>query len=119
MQFSGAWQHQTGLQPAFAGTISSSEEKGATAQALVRGKRVLIFFKLGADCGVAEVSIDGGRPEKIDTYDADDIWGAAVYVKTLDEDKQHMVRVTVTGEKTGRASKAVISLDGIRGELAE
>jgi hypothetical protein len=116
LQFSGNWQHQTGLQPAYAGTISTSEAKDATAEAHVRGKRILLFCKLGADCGMVSISIDGGAAETIDTYDADDLWGAGIYQKQLADGGEHTVRITVLGTKNPRASKALINIDGIRGE---
>jgi hypothetical protein len=116
IQFTGEWEHPSGLQPAYDGTISTCGSKGATAEARVRGKRILVFCKLGADCGMASVSIDGGTAETIDTYDADDLWGAGIFQKELAGGGEHTVRITVLGEKNPRASKAMISIDGIRGE---
>jgi len=114
--FTGAWQRQTALEPAYAGTIAWSVQKGDTAEARIRGKRLLIFSKLGADCGKAAVSVDGGVPETIDTYDADDIWGAVIYQKELPEDREHTIRLTVLGEKRPYSTKTSVYIDGIRGE---
>ncbi|MHB0999215.1 MAG: alpha-amylase family protein [Armatimonadota bacterium] len=113
--FTGNWEHRENLLPAYNGTVSLSGDKGASAQVEVEGKRVLVFIRMGADCGNMAISIDSGVPEIIDTYSADDIWGACIYKKDLSPGK-HTVRVEVTGDRSKRSKGTVVSLDGIRVE---
>ena len=80
------------------------------------GKRVLWFSKLGADCGKAAVSVDGGPPETVDTYSADDIWGVCVYRKEFPLPGKHVLRIRVTGERSSRAKGTLVHVDGIRAE---
>lgn len=114
LQFSGQWQHQTGLLPAYGGTLSSSQQKGAWAELSFEGRKVLLFGKLGADCGQAAVSIDGAAAETIDTYSADDIWGVCIYNKEFPNTGRHTLRIEVLSEHNPRAKGAMVHLDGVR-----
>jgi hypothetical protein len=115
MRFTGDWRHQTDLQPAHDGTISVSNQQGASAEMTFQGGRVLWFSKLGADCGKAEVSIDGGPSEAVDTYSADDIWGVCVYRKELPPGR-HTIRIAVTGTHGPLAADSFVYVDGLRVE---
>jgi len=114
--FSGEWKHQTNLHPAHAGTISFSKQKGTSAEITFEGKRVLLFSKLGADCGKAEISIDGSPPEVVDTYSADDIWGVCIFQKELPTAGRHTLRIVVLDEHNPRAKGASVYVDGVRVE---
>jgi len=111
--FTGNWERKTDLQPAHAGTTASSKEKGAAAELAFDGKKVLIFSKLGPDCGKAAVRIDNNAPETIDTYSADDIWGVCVFQKELSAGK-HTLRIDVLGEHSERAKDNMVHVDGVR-----
>lgn len=113
--FTGNWERTTDLQPAHAGTIAVSKEKGAAVQLEVEGKKILVFSKLGPDCGKAAVRIDNNAPETIDTYSADDIWGVCVFRKELPAGK-HTLRIEVLGEHSERAKDSLVYLDGVRVE---
>jgi len=114
--FTGDWQKKTDQIYAYNGTLTCSNHKGATAELAFEGKEMLWFAKLGADCGKAEVSIDGGIPEVVDTYSADDIWGVCVYRKVLPIAGKHTLRITVLEEKAARAGDTFVFIDGIRAE---
>jgi hypothetical protein len=114
LKYSGAWQRETGLQPAHAGTLSTSSEKGATVSLTFEGKHVLWFSKLGPNAGMAAVSLDGGPAETIDTYSADDIWGVCVYRKALPNAGRHELKITVLGQHAPRAKGSAIAIDGFR-----
>jgi hypothetical protein len=111
----GAWKHESGLQPAHNGTISLCDQKGASVEVPFAGRRVLWFAKLGANCGKAEVSVDGGPAEVIDTYSADDIWGVCVWRQQLPAGR-HLLRIKVLGEHEPHATGTAIHLDGVRAE---
>jgi hypothetical protein len=119
--YQGNWKHETGIIPAHGGTLSYSNQKGAVAELVFEGKTVILFVKLGADCGKAAVSIDGGAPDIIDTYSADDIWGIGIYSKKLAAGR-HTMRIEVLGERFVHPTYFVknpdtkVHIDGVRVE---
>lgn len=113
--YAGDWKHESGLQPAHHGTISLCDQKGASVEVSFEGRRVLWFAKLGANCGKAEVNVDGGLAEVVDTYSADDIWGVCVWRQQLPAGR-HVFRIKVLSERDPRATGTAVYLDGVRVE---
>ncbi len=119
--FSPQWTHGK-EEPlvAYKGTLTSSNVKGATAELTFEGKRVLWFTKLGAENGEATVSIDDGPGQVVDTYSADDIWGAGVYRKEFAASGRHTIRIEVLGQRAvhpdERSHNTMVFVDGIRVE---
>ncbi len=113
--FNGNWERKDGFPPAHAGTLASSKEKGASAEFGFEGRKVLVFSKLGADCGKVLIRIDGNTPETVDTYSADDIWGVCVFQKDVPPG-MHTLHLEVLGEHSERAKDNAVHLDGIRVE---
>ena len=116
IKYQGKWDRQRDLQPAHHETLSSSKEKDASLEVAFEGKRVLVFGKLGDDCGKAQISIDGGKPETIDTYCSDDVWGVCLYRKELSTSGKHTLRIVVSGERHPRTKDTWVRIDGIRAE---
>jgi hypothetical protein len=116
IKFDGEWKHENNLLLAHGHTLSASNQKGAVAELSFNGRVVLVFSKLGANCGKAAVSIDGAAPEVVDTYSADDIWGVCIYRKEFTVTGRHTVRLEVCGEHSVRAKDHVFHLDGVRVE---
>ncbi len=117
LKLTGHWQHREGLQPAYQGTISESDQKGDVAELTFTGKRLLIFCKLGPKGGKASVSFDGdSAAETFDTFSADDIWSVAVYQKEFATSGSHSLRITVLGEHGPRSEGNGVALDGVRVE---
>lgn len=114
--YRGVWQHQGDLQPAHAETISSARDRGAALELVFEGKRILWFSKLGDNCGRAEVSIDGGSPQIVDTYCSDDVWGVCVFRSELAKPGKHTIRITVCGDHNPRATDTLVFIDGLRAE---
>jgi hypothetical protein len=114
--YNGDWKHQTDLLPAHAETISQSNQKGAVAELVFEGKKVLLFAKLGDNSGKAAVSIDGAPSEVVDTYSADGIWGVCVYRKELAKAGRHTLRIEVLGERSELAKDVFVCIDGVRVE---
>jgi hypothetical protein len=112
--YTGEWKHETGLQPAHLGTLSTTDHAGAAAEATVTGKSVLLFSKLGADCGKLSVSVDGGPADIVDTYCADDIWGVCVWRKELASAGRHTIRIEALGQHGPRTHGTAIHIDGIQ-----
>lgn len=122
INFSSQWKHgQEEPLVAYDGTITSSSVKGATAELAFTGKRVLWFTKLGAENGEAAVSIDGGPADIVDTYAADDIWGAGIYRKEFATPGRHTIRIEVLGQRgkhpAERSTDTLVFVDGIRVEM--
>jgi hypothetical protein len=116
IKFGGEWKHDNNLPFALNHTLSASNQKGASAELDFNGRVVLVFSKLGADCGKVAVSIDGAAPEVVDTYSADDIWGVCVYRKEFPLAGRHTIRLEVVGEHSARAKDHLLHLDGVRVE---
>jgi hypothetical protein len=111
--FTGNWERKSGLVPAHAGTLASSAEKEAAAEFRFEGRKILLFSKLGADCGKALIRIDDNLPEMVDTYSADDIWGVCIFQKEVPAGR-HTLHIEVLGEHSERAKGSVVNVDGIR-----
>ena len=112
--YTGPWQSQAGLQPAHAGTLTTSDQQGATASITFEGRRVLWFSKLGANGGKAAVSVDGAPAEMVDTYSADDIWGVCVYRREFPAPGRHTLEIKVLGQHGSRTKGSLVALDGLR-----
>ena len=80
------------------------------------GTRVLVFAKLGADCGRMAISVDGAAPETVDTFSADDIWGVCLWQKSLGGGGAHTVRLTLVDGRHPRSKGNWTHLDGVRVE---
>lgn len=117
INFTGSWQRQTNLQPAYLGTITRSNEKGATSEVEFEGTKFTWFTKLGDDGGKAGISIDGQPDVIVDTYSADEIWGVGIFSKTLTSAGKHRVRISVLGQPPDAfGTGTFVYLDGIRVE---
>ena len=113
LSFSGNWQHETNLQPAYMGTLASSDEKGASAAFTVKGAKFTWFTRMCGECGVAEISIDNHDEATVDTYSADDIFGVGIYTKTFSNPGPHQVKITVLGKHSGpRGHGTRVYIDG-------
>lgn len=113
VQYAGNWQKQTKLYPAYKGTISGSNEKGAFVEFSFEGRGIMWFSKLGDNCGNAAVTIDGTAAEMVDTFAADNIWGVCVFQRQLSPGK-HTIRIEVTGERSENAKDSFVYIDGFR-----
>jgi hypothetical protein len=112
--YTGNWEHKRNVLPAHEGTTTISKDAGAAAELTFDGRSVTLFSKLGPDCGMLEVGVDGGSPDVIDLYSADDIWGAGVYQKDLPIPGKHSIRITVLGRRSPSAKDSLVYLDAIK-----
>lgn len=113
--FSGKWERQTGVQPAFKSTLSRSDEKGASFELTVAGKKFIWFARLCSECGKASISIDGKVDSVVDTYSGDDIFGVGIYSRSFPTAVQRRIKVTVLAEHGGpRGTGTFVYVDGAR-----
>jgi hypothetical protein len=113
LRYEGEWTHQTNAGPANAETLSSSKQKGANVELEFDGREVILFTKLGPDCGEAGIRLDGGEPELVDTYSADQIWGVGIWRKKVQAGK-HRLRVEVLGQRNPRSKDELVYIDALR-----
>jgi hypothetical protein len=115
LSFSGDWQHETGLQPAYLGTLASADQTGANAELSVTGSKFTWFTRMCGECGLAQISIDNKVEATIDTYSADDIFGVGIYTKVFPEPGSHEIKIEVLGRHDGpRGHGARVYIDGVR-----
>lgn len=111
----GSWQ-QVAEPAAHAGMLSVAREKGAAMELEFEGKRILLFGSLGADRGKLNIRIDDGQVMTVDTFAADDIYGACLWRMELAKAGRHTLRIEVSGERNPLSSGQAARIDGIRVE---
>ncbi len=117
ISFTGEWQRETGLQPVYQGTLTRSDQKGASFEFAVDGSKFTWFTRLCNECGKAEIAVDGKNEAVVDTYSADDILGVGIYSKSFSAPGQHRVRISVLGEHGGpRGKGTLVYVDGVQVE---
>jgi hypothetical protein len=115
INFTGYWEHQSNLPPAYSGTIARSNDTSASFIFELQGTKFTWFTKLGDDCGRAEIMVDGKREAVVDTYSADDIWGVGIYSKSFPASGRHKVEIKILGEHGGPRGKGTwVYVDGVR-----
>ena len=115
LRFSGDWRHEMNIQPAYLGTLASSDVKGASVEFTVNGSKFTWFTRMCAECGVAEISINNHPEATVDTYSADDIFGVGIYTKTFSDAGPHEVKLTVLGKHAGpRGQGTRVYIDGVQ-----
>jgi hypothetical protein len=88
--------------------------QGAVAQLEFQGRTVLVFSKLGTNCGQVAIRIDEAPAETVDTCSADDIWGVCIWRKPLATAGPHRLRIEVLDQHGPRANGDLVRLDGVR-----
>jgi len=115
LSFSGKWQKEQSIQPAYRGTLSSSDRQGDAFTYTMTGSQFVWFTRLCGECGQAAVSVDGGEAVIVDTYSADDIFGVGIYSKTFPASGIHQIKITVAGKHGGpRGTGTRVYVDGLR-----
>jgi len=115
LSFSGHWRHETDIQPAYGGTLSSADDQGSSVEFTMTGSKFTWSTRMCEECGQAGVRIDGGEPEFVDTYSANDIFGVGIYSKIFPEPGLHQIKITVTGKHTGPRGKGTrVYVDGFQ-----
>ena len=111
--YTGNWQRETDFPPAHKRTLSSADAAGATFELHFRGRAVTWHSRLGADGGLARVTLDGGAPVTASCYAADEIPGWPVFEHEFAEAGQHVLRVQVLGERDPRSAGTKVWVDGV------
>lgn len=107
----GAWTAWTGEGPQN-GTLHYARQAGSFVQLQAwQATAVEIVHKVGPDCGIMEVQIDGQAAHKYDTYAREVDWGRITSVATsLPTGPAHNLTITVTGQASPSSSDAYVQL---------
>lgn len=113
IEYTGAWEQQVGFPPAYRGTLSSSDQAGASFTVRFRGRGIVWHSRLGAEGGQALVFVDGEPAVTVSCYAADEIPGWPIFERTWKEAGEHVLRVEVSGESDVRGTGTRVWVDGV------
>jgi hypothetical protein len=114
IRFSGGWTTWHGRGPR-GGMLRYANRAGCTASWTVRGKRALyLVHKVGPDCGIAEVLINGDIAKEIDTYSRTVDWNrTTLLARDLPKgDEASALEVRVTGRRNANSSNSYVQIVG-------
>jgi len=95
-------------------SLHYANQKDCNAKIAFKGKELYLVHKMGPDCGMAKIIIDGNSSNvsEIDTYSPDVDWNHETLIaKDLSLD-EHTVEVLVTGNKNDRSSNTYVQIVG-------
>lgn len=111
IRFSDGWTRWTGQGP-HKGRLHYANTAGATATWESKGTTAALVHKVGPDCGIARVLIDGkpAAVTEIDTYSSEVEWNHRTILAQDLPDGPHIVRVEVTGKKNQRSTDTYVQI---------
>jgi hypothetical protein len=120
IRYSEGWTLWRGPHP-LGGTLHYANRAGCTVEMAFQGREIALIHKIGPDCGVAEITIDGAPAPlapRIDTYGRDVHWNAVTPLAKELAPGRHTVTIRVTGEKHNASSNRYVQVVGfeVRGE---
>ena len=122
IDLTGSWKRSSKSPWAHAKTLTSAKAAGDRLQFSFTGRRLVWFTKLGPECGICQIEVDG-QQTKVDTYSADEMWGIAVWKRDFPSPGPHRLTLTVSGQHgehpsdvnptpTARAAASWVHIDG-------
>lgn len=118
-RFSEGWTRWHGPGPG-GGRLFYANEAGCSVTATVTGTRIVVTHKVGPDCGIAAVRVDG-RPaavDGLDTYGATVDWNRETTVADGLPGGPHEAVVTVTGRSESRSSNSYVQIVDVTAGVA-
>jgi hypothetical protein len=109
---SGPWQ-QMPFPQAHRETLAVATAQGAGFTVQFAGRSVVWHSRLGAEGGLARVTVDGEAPVTVSCYAADEIPGWPLFERTWPQPGQHTLTVEVLGQPDERGAGAAVWLDGV------
>ena len=124
--FTGDWKRTQNDHWSHAGTTTGSKTSGDRLRFQFTGRRLTWFTRLGPECGLARIEVDGAT-STVDTYSADAMWGIAVWQREFTSPGPHELTLTVTGrhgehpsdvnrDETRRRDATWVHIDGFRAD---
>jgi hypothetical protein len=110
--YQGNWIRDLQFSQADRGTLTYSNEAGATLQFDFQGTELTYSYTKAFNRGLAEVSIDGIQKAKLDLYSKTTEWKAKTVFGGLNKGRHHLV-IQVTGAKNPRASDCFVDVDSL------
>lgn len=111
--YRGFWTRWTGKGPRD-GYLFYANTAGSEAERKFAGTQIDLVHKVGPDCGIAEVTLDGKTVKEIDTYGPKVDWNrATVLVSDLKADNAaRTVKIKVTGRKNPKSKNSYVQIVG-------
>jgi hypothetical protein len=116
MTFEGFWTRWTGTEPD-KGRLFYATDIDSTATWNFAGTAVDLIHKVGPDCGIARITVDGQPAPRaeVDTYAPDVEWNHRTRVADGLTPGEHVVRVTPAGKKHGSSANCYVQIVGFEG----
>ena len=111
--YAGPWARETGFPPAHEQTLSSADTTGASFVVPFTGRAVTWHSRLGAEGGLARVSVAGGEAAIVSCYVAGEIPGWPIFEYRWDQPGEHTLRVEVLGESDPRGAGERVWIDAV------
>jgi hypothetical protein len=115
ISFQGYWTRWTGAGP-LRGRLFYATDPKSTVGFAFAGTSVALVHKVGPDCGIARVLIDGkpAAVPEIDTYASQVEWNRRTRVAQDLPPGRHLVTVLATGRKNGKSSNCYVQIVGFQ-----
>lgn len=115
MTYKGAWTRWSGDGPRDGYLFYANDADSLAELTFTSKTEVSVAHKVGRDCGIAEVWLDGNFIKEIDTYSPTDDWyRATVLVSGLDKtDAPRTIEIKVTGRKNSKSTNSYVQIVGL------
>ncbi len=114
VRYSAGWVAWQGTGPRY-GTLHYADRAGCTAELTFEGTAVSLVHKIGPDCGIAEVTIDGvpaPLAARINTCRPEVQWNAVTSLAQGLAPGCHTLTIRVTGEKADESTNTYVQIVG-------
>ena len=115
VNFNGVWS--LNLSPRNSGKSARySNQKGSSAEVMVRGAQIIVMGTKGQDRGKADIYVDGKlvTPNHIDLYASSYQYQSRLFEWSNAGDKQHTIKIVNVGEKNPKSTGTYISVDAFK-----
>lgn len=113
VRYSEGWTAWEGDGPR-GGTLHHAKAAGSSAELEFAGTKIDLLHKMGPDCGIARILIDGKPAERgeLDTFSRDVRWNVRNVIADGLPPGRHVLRIEVTGRKAEDATDAYVQIVG-------
>ncbi len=96
------------------GTLHYANASGSTVELTCTGTEIELLYKMGPDCGIARITIDGrpAAPAELDTYGPTVNWNAQHRLAEGLSRAEHVLRIEVTGSKHEKSTNTYVQVVG-------
>ena len=112
LAYRGTWSTDSNAAH-YLGSATYTKTAGSSVSAIVIGTRLDWTTYTGSDCGIAQVSVDGGAPVDVDLYAASRSYQQLVWGVSGLADSTHTIVISWTGRKNGAATDTKVGVDAV------